>query len=228
MDHSFHERQSVGLILSLIGGSLDGYTFIHYGAFASAQTGNLVLAIIQASDGDWINVGKKLLSTLAFLVGIVMAKHLIRIFSTSKIYFWRLYILYFEAVIFFLLGFANINRNQVLVTTAIAFTAAIQWVTFDKIDGIPYTNLFTTGNLKSLAINFYDMISEKNEVAYRKFLNYALVIAFFISGVIIAVFTYKTLGIGAIQIIAVIALGLALRESYKLWRFQRLNNHMLK
>lgn len=228
MATAFHEQQSVGLVLSLVGGGLDGYTYIHYGTFASAQTGNLVLAIIQGADGDWLNVGKKLLSTLAFLLGIMVAKYLINYFAGSKLYFWRLYILYFEALVFFLLSLSVFNHFQVLVTTAIAFTAAIQWVSFDKIEGIPYTNLFTTGNLKNLTINFYDAISTKSPDAYSRFIHYMLVVLTFISGVIIAVGAFHLVGVRAIRLIAVITLVLALTQTYKLWRFQRLNGHMLK
>ena len=45
-----------------------------YGAFASAQTGNIILSIIQAFDGEWLSVGKKVLSTLFFFLGILLTK----------------------------------------------------------------------------------------------------------------------------------------------------------
>ncbi len=66
MSTSFHEGRTIGLLLSFIGGAMDSYTYIQYNAFASAQTGNIVLAIIQAFDGEWISVGKKILSTVFF------------------------------------------------------------------------------------------------------------------------------------------------------------------
>lgn len=68
MNNSFHENRSVGLLLTFIGGMVDSYTYIRYEAFASAQTGNLILAIIQAYERQWNMVGKKLLSTLFFLL----------------------------------------------------------------------------------------------------------------------------------------------------------------
>lgn len=38
-----------------------------YGAFASAQTGNIILSIIQAFDGEWLSVGKKYCLPFSFL-----------------------------------------------------------------------------------------------------------------------------------------------------------------
>ncbi len=69
MNTSFHEGRTIGLLLTFIGGAMDSYTYIQYNAFASAQTGNIVLAIIQSFDGEWLSVGKKVLSTLFFLFG---------------------------------------------------------------------------------------------------------------------------------------------------------------
>lgn len=80
MDTSFHEGRTIGLFLSFIGGAMDSYTYIQYNAFASAQTGNIVLAIIQAFNGEWLSVGKKLLSTVFFFWGDFTNKIFNRLF----------------------------------------------------------------------------------------------------------------------------------------------------
>lgn len=221
---NFHEDRLVGLTLAFIGGAMDGYTYIHYGTFATAQTGNLVMAIIQAFDQQWTDVGKKLLSTFFFFLGILSAKFLIDFCRSKKFYTWRLIVLYYEAFIFFLISLTPINHYPALVTILISFTAAIQWISFDKINGIAYTNLFTTGNLKGLASNLYDYLTTKNRESKKKASHFLFVVSFFLLGVVSSVGLYDAFKweAKAILLTAFVCLVLALFESFMLWRFYRL------
>ena len=228
MNNSFHENRSVGLLMTFIGGMMDSYTYIRYGAFASAQTGNIILAIIQAYERQWNMVGKKLLSTLFFFIGILLAKFMIDYFKIKEHHFWRLFLLYFEAAVFFVISLDFLQPHPAIITIMIAFTAAIQWVSFDKINGLAYTNLFTTGNLKGVATNLYDYLSTKNPDAKARFLHFLSVVVAFIVGAIISVFSYRMIGTNAVLIIAGLFLYLALSESFLVWRFQRNTNIMQK
>lgn len=221
MKTSFHEDRWVGLFLSFIGGAMDSYTYIHYDAFASAQTGNIVLAIIQAFDGEWGSVGKKMLSTLFFFLGILLAKFLIDYFKKKQLHFWRLFVLYFETLIFFLVSLTFLNHQTSLVTIIIAFTAAIQWISFDKINGLTYTNLFTTGNLKGVATNLYDFLVTGTIEAKKKFIHFLLVVLAFVSGAILSVLLYRLVSAKAILLVSGLFLYLSLSETYLIWRFFR-------
>lgn len=228
MDNSFHENRSVGLLLTFIGGMMDSYTYIRYGAFASAQTGNIILAIIQAYERQWNMVGKKLLSTLFFFIGILLAKFMIDYFKKKELHFWRLFLLYFEAAIFLVISLDFLQPHPALITIMIAFTAAIQWVSFDKINGLAYTNLFTTGNLKGVATNLYDYLSTKDQGAKTRFIHFLLVVTAFIAGAIVSVFSYRMIETKAVLIIAGLFLYLALSETFLVWRFQRNTNILHK
>lgn len=228
MNISFHENRSVGLLLTFIGGMIDSYTYIRYEAFASAQTGNLILAIIQAYEHQWNMVGKKLLSTLFFFIGILLAKFMIDYFKRKELHFWRLFLLYFEALIFFVISLRFLQPYPAIITIMIAFTAAIQWVSFDKINGLAYTNLFTTGNLKGVATNLYDYLTTKDTGARTRFIHFLLVVFAFIAGAIISVFSYRTFGTNAVLLIAGLFLYLALSETFLVWRFQRNTKSMQK
>lgn len=221
MKESFHEDRMVGLLLTFIGGGMDAYTYIHYGAFASAQTGNIVLAIIQAFDGEWSSVGKKCLSTLFFFIGILLAKFLIDYFQKKQIYHWRLFVLYYEAVLFFLVSLKVINVYPAFVTVLISFSAAIQWVTFDKIDGKAYTNLFTTGNLKGVATNFYDFLKTRETKAKENFLHYLRVVLAFVFGAIVSVACFHLIGSKAILLISLLFILLSIYETLRVWLFYR-------
>ena len=103
----------------------------------------------------------------------------------------------------------------------IAFTASIQWVSFDKINGLAYTNLFTTGNLKGVATNLYDYLSTKDQAAKTRFVHFLLVVLAFIAGAIVSVFFYRLIGTKALWIISGLFLLMALSETFLVWQFQR-------
>jgi uncharacterized membrane protein YoaK (UPF0700 family) len=226
MNLAFHEKRTIGLLLTFIGGAMDSYTYIHYESFASAQTGNLVLAVIQAFDGEWLSVGKKLLSTLFFFFGIILAKYLIQYFAARRFYYWRLYVLFYEAIVFLVVGFHVLNIHPALVTIMISFTAAIQWISFDKINGRAYTNLFTTGNLKGVSTNFYDFFIAHKEEAKEPLKHYSMVVAAFLSGAIVSVALYHLIGSHSIQFVSVILILMAIVESIQTWSFTRKQESM--
>lgn len=223
METKFHENRIIGLLLTFIGGMMDSYTYIHYGAFASAQTGNIVLAMIQAFDGMWSDVGKKMLSTCFFLVGIYLTNYLIDYFQEKQVHFWRLFVLYFEAVIFGLVSLGPIASHPSMVTIMIAFTAAIQWVSFDKINGLAYTNLFTTGNLKGLATNLYTFRKTKNAADRARLVHFFSVVTAFISGVIFSVGCYHLFGRKSVLAISLLFILIAVTETFLIWKFYRVS-----
>lgn len=223
MQTSFHEGRTIGLLLTFIGGAMDSYTYIQYGAFASAQTGNIILSIIQAFDGKWLSVGKKVLSTLFFFLGILLTKYLIDYFRKKEKHFWRLFVLYYEAVIFFFVSLTPVHEHPALVTILIAFTASIQWVAFDKINGRAYTNLFTTGNLKGVATNLYDYCISKEKADFDRFFHYLTVVLAFIAGAIVLVFCHHLFGAHSILIVSILFLIMALTQTFQLWQFYHTN-----
>lgn len=223
VETKFHENRVLGLLLTFIGGMMDSYTYIHYGAFASAQTGNIVLAMIQAFDGMWSEVGKKLLSTCFFLVGIYLTNYLIDYFQKKRLHFWRLAVLYFEAFIFWLVSLQVIQHRPSIVTIMIAFTAAIQWVSFDKINGLAYTNLFTTGNLKGMATSLYTFRKTKNTADRARLVHFSSVVAAFISGVVVSVGCYHLFGGRSVLAISLLFIVIAGAETFFVWKFYRVS-----
>ncbi len=87
-----------------------------------------------------------------------------------------------------------VHEHPALVTILIAFTASIQWVAFDKINGRAYTNLFTTGNLKGVATNLYDYCISKEKADFDRFFHYLSVVLAFIAGAIVLVFCHHLFG----------------------------------
>ena len=52
--NAIHESVPFGILLAIVGGFIDAYTFIgRGGVFANAQTANIVLLGVYASEGNW-------------------------------------------------------------------------------------------------------------------------------------------------------------------------------
>jgi len=217
MKFAFHEKRSVGLLLTFIGGMMDSYTYISYGVFSCAQTGNIILAIIDSYDEKWDLVGKKLLSTCFFFLGIILSKFIIDYFKKKEVHFWRLYLLYFEAFFFIIISLNFLQSYPTLVTIMIVFTTSVQWGSFDKINGLGYTNVFTTGNLKGVVVNLYDFCITRDANAKSRFIHYFLVVTAFILGAIISVFFYRLIGRKTLLIIGGLFFYLAVSQTVHVW-----------
>lgn len=221
MQKDIHEFRSVGLILAFIGGAVDLYTYMHYDSFASAQTGNLILAIMQTIDGQWGSVWKKFLSTLFFFLGIFFGKALMHYFRKRNWPFWRLIILYAETLLFFLFSLSFIHEHTTLVTIAISFITAAQWISFDKINGRVYTSLFTTGNLKGMAAGLYDYLLTRDKKALGTFIHFTLVVVAFLIGAVVLGISYRVFAEKSILIISALFLYLSISQTILVLRYYR-------
>src|SRR6185312_10560283 len=61
----------VAVILSLVGGFLDAYTFVRHAVFANLQSGNVVLFCVQATAGHWPRALLSLIPIGAFFAGVL-------------------------------------------------------------------------------------------------------------------------------------------------------------
>ena len=150
-------------------------------------------------------------------------KYLIDYFRKKEKHFWRLFVLYYEAVIFFFVSLTPVPEHPAIVTILIAFTASIQWVAFDKINGRAYTNLFTTGNLKGVATNLYDYCITKEKADFDRFFHYLTVVLAFIAGAIVLVFWHHLFGAHSILVVSILFLIMALTQTFQLWQFYHTN-----
>ena len=71
--HAIHESVRFGILLAIVGGFLDAYTFVgRGGVFANAQTGNIVLLGIYASEGEWRQALVHVPPILACVIGVIV------------------------------------------------------------------------------------------------------------------------------------------------------------
>ncbi|MBC2106475.1 DUF1275 domain-containing protein [Listeria booriae] len=214
-----HEHPSVGLSLTFISGMINTATYINYQAFATAQTGNLILALSQLYHRQWDSAGKKILSLLFFFLGILLAMWIRDYFlKKNPSFHWRLYLLYGQVFLFLAFCLPTLQRHPALIVILISFVSAIQWESFDKINGLPYTNLFTTGNLKGMASSLYDFRKTKETAAKIRFFHFSRVIIAFILGCLMTLFWLSFVHVNIFVAIAGAFFLLALFRSYWILR----------
>ena len=206
-----HETRRVGILLAFVGGFLDVYTYLlRGGVFANAQTGNMVLLMVQLSEGQWMKALYYIVPIIAFLSGVVVTE-LVKLHER-----WHEYVLIIEIVLLFLIGFYPVTFPAMIVNVTISFICALQISSFRKLRGAVYATTVCTGNLRSAAEQFTLFYIRHDEEAKKKCLNYFIIIFSFCLGALIGALLIKCLEIYAIWIcclILIVVVVLLLRKN---------------
>jgi len=139
----------VALLLTLAGGYLDAFTWVGHGhVFANAQTGNVVLLGIDVATGQGVQAIRHLIPIAAFIVGVTLA-NAVKVFGP-----WRdrtaaaLFSLGCEIALLAVIACLPSGFPDLPIVLGIAFLAAYQCSSFNKLESWPFNSVMTTGNLK--------------------------------------------------------------------------------
>lgn len=179
------ESVQLGILLAIVGGFLDAYTFIcRGGVFANAQTGNIVLVGVEFAKGNLGQAIVALLPILAFIVGVVVAERIreIPIPSSSVQVHGECAILIIEIIVIFIIGFIPSTVPDIFVTTTISFVSSVQISSFRKLVDSPYSTTMCTGNLRSACQAAYTAFKNNDIKAKIKAMRYIIIISSFIIG----------------------------------------------
>ncbi len=195
-----YESLYIALILALLGGFLDAYTFIlKNGVFANAQTGNLILLSISLFNGEYGRVPQYLLPILFFSFGILLSEYIkgasfigsqpnkINTLVANSRYEHReiefstriKIVLLFKAVVLIVIGLTSAHTHPLFTTCTVSFLAAVQVGTFNKLEGSAVATTMITGNLKTSMQYLYSFLYKKDKTAGKRFVQYMCVIGFF-------------------------------------------------
>ena len=178
------ETFRLGLMLSLVGGFTDAYTFIIRGkVLANAQTGNMVFFALRLIEMKWMKAIFYFLPIAAFALGILIAESKREKFMHSKIH-WRQIVILIEIIVLLISSFVPKGELNVYVNIAISFVCSLQVQAFRKTRGNISATTMCTGNLRSGTENLYYYITTKNKDFRHTFLTYYGLIAFFMIGAI--------------------------------------------
>ncbi len=199
------ESVELGILLAIVGGFLDAYTFVgRGGVFANAQTGNVVLMGIEAATGEWGQAMLHAVPILAFIVGVVVAeiikKPSMRLLTPDT----ERAVLILEIAVLFIVGFVPYTSPSMIVTVAISFVAAIQFSVFRKLVGSPYNTIAITGNLRSATQEAYIAVTRKDYKSAFQAVRFSMVNLSFLVGAILGAGLTSFIGVKAVWIAVIV------------------------
>lgn len=191
------ETLRLGLVLAIVGGYLDAYTYLcRGGVFANAETGNMVLLGINLAQGDWMKAGKYLIPVVAFFCGILLAEYIrIHFHGKTESFHWRQAVVLIEIGVLAAVSLVPLGGHwDMLVNWSVGFVCALQVESFRKVRGRAYATTMCTGNLRSGTELLFRYLELKDKKLLKQSLRYYAVIALFILGAAVSVWISPILG----------------------------------
>ncbi|MEA4932317.1 MAG: YoaK family protein [Lawsonibacter sp.] len=187
------------MLLAIVGGFLDAYTFVgRGGVFCNAQTGNIVLLGVYISTGRWQSALNRIPPIIAFIVGVFLAEAIKRNKSPIHCLDWKRIILILETIILFIIGFIPSSAPDIIVTATVSLVASIQVSSFRKLVDSQFNTTMSTGNLRSASQALYLAITRKDAAAAIRSIRYFIIILSFFSGALTGGIITSLFGIRAI------------------------------
>lgn len=179
------EQYTTGVLLALVGGFLDAYTYICRGhVFANAQTGNMILFGIRLSERDWRGSLYYLVPIFAFVAGTTIAEWIRKKDEKVPMLHWRQVVLAIEIITLVLVGFLPLKTYDTVANVLVSFVCALQVQSFRKMEGKVYATTMCTGNLRSGTEYLIHSIEEQDNEAFNVSIKYYGIIVMFILGAI--------------------------------------------
>jgi uncharacterized membrane protein YoaK (UPF0700 family) len=182
------EAVQISLLLAFAGGYLDAYTWIVHGVMANAQTANLIFLWVYATAGEWARALHFGPPIAAFMVGVVVAAWLRRAIGDRASAISTL----IEIVLLVAVGILHNRLPDLAGTLGISFVAAMQMAIFTKVEGVAYSSVMVTGNLRQAIEALFAVIYGQFGSLRHSGIFAALCVAF---GIGAAVGAYATKGI---------------------------------
>ena len=184
----------IGSILALVGGFLDGYTYVSRGkVFANAQTGNMVLLGLRISEGHFSDALRYLLPILAFAAGVLLAEWIKSRYQGSRAFHWRQLVLGIEIVLLFGIAFVPDGKLNPYVNIAISLVCALQVESFRTLHELTYSTTMCTGNLRSGTEQLFRYFQTRERSFLQNSLHYFGIILVFIAGAVFGMVSTKLL-----------------------------------
>lgn len=173
----------LAMLLCIVGGFLDAYTFTTRGkVLANAQTGNLVYLALNLAERNYQKAFSYFVPIFVFALGILFSEYLKHIFTKYENFRWQHTAIIIQLIVMFFISFIPSNHLNILVNVIISFIAALQYQGFKKIHGVNGATTMCTGNLRSSMEFLTQFIKTKEKIFFYKFLVYIGLITFFVIG----------------------------------------------
>ncbi|MGV3186095.1 YoaK family protein [Weissella paramesenteroides] len=180
------ESRRTGMLLAATAGFIDSYTFsAHDMRFASFQSGNLLQVGLNIAGGKWLHATIYFWPIFAFLLGSAF-NQVLKAYTNKSLRSHTLSALIVE--FFGLLLVASLELQSVsanIILPLLAFFMAIQADTFNKIHGMAYMTILSTGNLRTFSSGLTNWLIYHDEMAFRRAIRVGpVILAFFFSAIL--------------------------------------------
>lgn len=190
------------VILTAVCAFLDSYTVLTRGAFASAQSGNVVLLATSLASLDWSRAAGHMWSVLAFAAGVAVALHVrMRWVDPGRGHPLR-WMFAANAACLVALGWLPPTAPDVLIILPLAFMAGALFELFRRIGDLAYLPVATTGNLVRMVEALHGSVVEQKPQARRAVPVTVSIVAAFIGGGVAGAVATQVIGVRAIWLAA--------------------------
>ena len=166
--------------MCFLGGFLGAYAmFLRGGNFGSAQTGNLIEAVIVGLGGEWPELLLRLGALVIYVAGIIAS------FLMGKHFKERMprVCLFVEALGLIIAGVIPESANEIGALYPIFFITSFQWGVFSGAKGYNSATIFSTNNVKQAVLGWTEYIRTKDLKQKDKAKFYTLTLTCFHAGV---------------------------------------------
>ena len=152
-DYLVCEQKIIYTLLMASAGMMGAYTYVlRGGVFCNAQTANVVVMAINFGKGDWLGGLYFLIPIFAYLLGAFVSEILPSPVKKLGFLRWDTYLIIFETVVLFLLGFIPLSVPHQVVQVMVNFIASMQYNTFRQSEGVPMATTFVTNHIRQVGV----------------------------------------------------------------------------
>lgn len=187
-DTHISETLIVMLLLAVVGGFTDSYTFhTRDGVLANAQTGNTVFLGINLIDGNWTKAFYNASSIIAFFCGVLTADYLKDKLQSTRLH-WKQWVILVQMILLIGSAFIPMGRFNLYVNLLVSYFCALQVEAFRLSNSIVVSTTMCTGNLRSGTSEFYLYLKTGDKAHLDNCFIYLGINSSFIIGVILGTF----------------------------------------
>ena len=212
---SIKQRTTIAMFLTFIGGFIDSYAYSNFNhTLPLTQSGNMIFLTKDLVLNDWSGFSIKLSTLLGFIVGIVISRYL-----AKKVHFIFLdfYLLFLFLLSILYSYFLIDSVNDPIAIFPLSFGLALTVANFDKVDGQPYNDAFTTGNIKKMVLYWSDFIFTRDKTKKRLALLFTKVVLSFVAGALVLQYFQKLMSRHALLLISLPIIFLIIYYGYSVF-----------
>ncbi len=202
------ESVGVFVLLMMASGMMGAYTFnLRGGVFCNAQTANFLMMAVSFGKGKWLHGLYYFIPATAYVLGVFLSELLPKLVKRLVHMKWDACLMWFEILVFFIVGFVPLTMPPQIVQVSINFIASMQYNTFRQARSIPMATTFCTNHVRQFGISIADAITKRDITRLKRGFVHLSMIASFVFGALIETVACGYLGARAIWL-AIIPLGL--------------------